>query len=783
MICASPLTGKCGLKILENVRSVLPSVPIIMVSDTISEQQANEIMKSGATDFLVLDHLVRLPVIVKRELQHYTRFKQAEKELIQSNEKLRRAEKIARIGHWKIDLDTYLIYPSEGFRQIYGINSAGPLPFAKIKDYALDKYRPMLDERINRVIDNQSRYDVTYEIRNQQTGAIKHIRNIAVYDSQGPTLFGVLMDITEQVKNQAKLKRAEKVARLGHWEIDLTNNQVYASEGALSIYGLDEAGPRTQEEIRQLALEAYQDELKQAMQDLVKHGKDYDVDYKIRQAQTGEVRSVHAIAEYDEERSTVFGVLQDITKRKQVEEELRKSEARYQSLFEENHAAMLLIDPVSGQIVDANPAAVDFYGYKRQQLTSMNIGQVNTLPKKRILHSMRQAAREKKNQFEFKHRLADGTTRDVIIYSAPIRIQERDLLYSIIFDNTEGKKAESELQKLSAATEQSPALICITDRNGTIEYVNPKFAEVSGYERSELVGKNPRLLKSGVQDKAFYEHFWNTIKSGEVFQGEFTNKKKSGELYHVIVSVAPIKNDEGEIQNFIAVQEDITQRRKSELKLRRTLEEKEVLLKEIHHRVKNNLAVVSGIMELQAFDEENNRLREKLHDSISRIQTMAAIHELLYQSDSFAHLNFEQTLKKLANNLLDTFHPRDNVTICYDIQPITLNINQALPMALIANEVITNALKHAFDDQKPGTVYVNIKEEKNHITMQIKDNGHGFSSDEGPAKQRESLGMTLIETLTEQLKGESTYQSNQSGTTFVLKFHKKDLKGSASTLI
>ena len=135
------------------------------------------------------------------------------------------------------------------------------------------------------------------------------------------------------------------------------------------------------------------------------------------------------------------------------------------------------------------------------------------------------------NHFFFQHRIADGSVREVEVFSITIEIGCTDFLYSIIHDITERKQAETQLKKLSTAVEQSPAIVVITDLDGNIEFVNPAFTQVTGYSAEEARGQNPRILKSGLMPQTVYEELWRTILAGDVWYGELQNKKKNGDLY------------------------------------------------------------------------------------------------------------------------------------------------------------------------------------------------------------------------------------------------------------
>jgi two-component system, cell cycle sensor histidine kinase and response regulator CckA len=261
-----------------------------------------------------------------------------------------------------------------------------------------------------------------------------------------------------------------------------------------------------------------------------------------------------------------------------------------------HNAVMLLIDPLSGQIKDANPAAERFYGYTGKQLRSMTIEEINIGTPEEVKEERQRALTSEKSYFSFSHRLANGEIRAVEVHSSPITVEGSQSLFSIIHDVTERKRAEEQLQKLSLAVEQSPASIVITDTNGNIEYVNPKFTEVSGYTMEEVRGRKPSLLKSGETSQDEYKRLWETISAGQNWQGEFHNRKKNGELFWETASISPVKNKDNVVTNFVAVKEDITDRKLSEEALRHAqkLESIGTLAGGIAHDFNNLLNVIMG---------------------------------------------------------------------------------------------------------------------------------------------------------------------------------------------
>lgn len=209
----------------------------------------------------------------------------------------------------------------------------------------------------------------------------------------------------------------------------------------------------------------------------------------------------------------------------------------------------------------------------------------------------------------------------------------------------------------------------------------------------------------------------------------------------------------------------------AEERLKESLSEKETLLNEIHHRVKNNLAVVIALLDLQRMRNTNPDIRKVLDDAKSRIKSMGFVHETLYQTEDFANVEFSEYLKRLCNSLEATLKtPEKEINIVHNCDNISLPIEKAIPLGLLINEVIVNSYKHAFKELEGGTVSLNLKKSGEEYFLEIKDNGVGFSNLEKPSKDSNSLGMKLIRTLTRQLRATLDLHSEYGDTSFKLQF-------------
>jgi len=225
----------------------------------------------------------------------------------------------------------------------------------------------------------------------------------------------------------------------------------------------------------------------------------------------------------------------------------------------------------------------------------------------------------------------------------------------------------------------------------------------------------------------------------------------------------------------IAIARDITERKKAEQKIKESLKEKEILLAEIHHRVKNNLAVITGLLELQVQNTDNDEAKTVLRDSQLRINSMALIHEKLYESDNLSLIQFGKYIGELIDVIADSHITKEKpIEIDIESDPIEFTITQAIPCGLLMNEIVTNALKHAFEGRNSGKISISLKKEGDVIQLVISDNGIGLPDNFEEMKVK-SLGMTLIYTLASQLNADMNIESGE-GTVYRLTFEVQEAK-------
>ncbi len=282
----------------------------------------------------------------------------------------------------------------------------------------------------------------------------------------------------------------------------------------------------------------------------------------------------------------VVVLLQDVTEEKRSEHGRRESEARWRSVFERQSDATVILD-ASHRIVDVNAAAQSLFGKSAEDL----VGQPFGFPVASNAPAEIEVIRP------------TGTVAFAEMQVMPLEVAGQQQFLLFIRDISEHRRTQGDLRKLFQAIEQSPASVVITDIEGRIEYVNPKFTQATGYTYAEVVGKNPRVLKSGHTTGAEYDKLWKTISRGEVWRGEFHNRSKSGQLFWELAAIAPVRDVRGRITHFVAVKEDITERKATEERLRQVSKMKAIgeLTGGIAHDFNNLLAIIMG--NLQLLDE------------------------------------------------------------------------------------------------------------------------------------------------------------------------------------
>jgi PAS domain S-box-containing protein len=456
------------------------------------------------------------------------------------------------------------------------------------------------------------------------------------------------------------------------------------------------------------------------------------------------------------------------------EEKLRESENRYRTIFESMGVPTLIIEEDT-TISLVNSEFEKLSGFSRREIEGQKswaeFAAADTLERMRTYHAARRSqpgSVPKTYKAQFVDR--SGRVRDILCNVEIIPGTKRSIASAIDVSEskiTEGALWESE-ERYRTAIECSNDAVTIVQGDVRV-YANQKFLEMFGYDRMEDAIGRPTFHVIHPDDRDRINEFNRRRQSGEPAPSryEFKGIRKDGTIVHVEASAAKVLY-RGQPAS-LAYLRDITERRQAEEQIKTSLKEKEVLIKEIHHRVKNNLQVVSSLLFLQSQTVKDEETRRILEESRNRVKSMAFIHKQLYQSKNLAHIDFAPYVRSLTRNLLTSYRPNGNaisLDVCVD--DIFLALDSAIPCGLIINELVSNALKHAFLNGSAGHITVDLHQEGGKNVLVVSDDGVGLPGDLD-VQTTETLGLQLVSALVQQLDGTLELERD-SGTVFKISF-------------
>lgn len=449
----------------------------------------------------------------------------------------------------------------------------------------------------------------------------------------------------------------------------------------------------------------------------------------------GTYRHIDWRARLCEEDGFIYGIGRDISDSRFIQSQLERSESKYRKIFENIQDVYLMAD-LDGKIREISPSVEQTFLYDRDELLGSPASALYAEPSQRSV--MIKALKEtgELNDFEIWYKKKNnelflGSVSAHQIYDKnynPIGIE------GIIHDITERKKVEDELKKLLRAVEQSPVTIVITDPNGSIEYANPKTFETTGYTFEELRGQNPRVLKSGETSPQEYDNLWKTILSGKLWQGTFHNRRKNGELYWESAAISPVYDSTGKIAHFIAVKEDITERKLAQDALREASATKDKLFSIISHDLRGPIGNMMPMIEIlltqpDLTEDQRNDYLQILKNASERIYSL--LENLLGWSRSQQNKLFLRprnlSAAELINNnleLLQASARQKNIELKFQPKPDYGIFADENSIDLVIRNLISNAIKFT---PVNGTISVSIKPDEGHVTFEIADTGVGMS--------------------------------------------------------
>jgi two-component system, sensor histidine kinase PdtaS len=457
-----------------------------------------------------------------------------------------------------------------------------------------------------------------------------------------------------------------------------------------------------------------------------------------------------------------------------MEKELNESEKSYRELVNNSMVAIYKTN-LNGDIIFANNAMAELFDFRSvKSLQRKKITQLYKDPddRKKIIQKLQKEGNISHYEVNM---VSNSGEKIIILLSAQL---EGELISGMMLDITKRKKAEEDLhdseKKYKSLFEVNPEYTILLGENGIILDVNNATISLTGLSKKEIVGKNFSELEIILPEdlKTQLDNVQRLLKgeSIEPFESRFIDK--NGVIKWVIVHLTTIRKN-NKINYILGIASDITEQKVAEIKLNSSLNEKNNLLQEIHHRVKNNMQIISSLLNLQKQYVNDDEAVNVLQESQNRVKSMAMVHEKIYLSEDLAHINFGDYIQSLVSNLFYSYTvDKSRIRSVFKIDDVNLNIETAVPCGLIISELVSNGLKHAFPNEMKGRILISLKADGDKYELIICDNGIGLPKGLG-INNLESLGLLLVKNLTNQIDGR-IYVNNNHGTEFKIIF--KELK-------
>ncbi|MFP4364881.1 MAG: PAS domain S-box protein [Spirochaetia bacterium] len=350
-----------------------------------------------------------------------------------------------------------------------------------------------------------------------------------------------------------------------------------------------------------------------------------------------------------------------------------------------------------------------------------------------------------------------------LVYKEMLESQSK--LRKLLQERTNSLAESEETQR--AIISASPMAIFSISPEGNVLTWNAASENIFGWSKEEVLGRPLPIVPP--EKHREYTGFRKAVLEGKtLIRKEIQRQQKDGKLIDISLSAAPVRNETGEITSIMSMAYNIGDKKIAEELLHRQLKEKEVLLKEVHHRIKNNLAQIGSFLRLQAGTVENEYAAGIIQEALNRVEGMTQIYTLLLVTDDYKQLSAKEYLEKLVQLLTNTKHSEQEISFETSIDDIVLDIKKLFPVGTIVNELITNSIKYAFSEKDSGRITISLQKEDEEIVLTVQDNGKGLPPDFDIDKN-EGFGLLLVKMFTEQLAGTITMK-NENGTVSIVRF-------------
>lgn len=684
-----------------------------------------------------------------------------------SEEQFRSVVESAIDGIITTDVSGKIVFVNESFLNIFGY-SKDEIIGQSLKKIMHPRYREKHDKMFAQFkgIHENRHVDKTFELKGIKKDGTEFPFEMSVTmwevnDEQFIT--SILRDITNRKdaeKTQAILSAIVEHSEEAILGKDLEGNIISWNRGAEKVYGY-----KAQEVLGKsvsILFPPGSDELRQILEktrvgEIIDH---YETKRVTKQGTTIDISLIISpIRDVDGKIIGASSIARDITYEKMAKKALAKTEAQL-TLVTSNMADIICQANNDGSYIYISPSVKSVLGYEPLELVGKSmydfihpddVGAVTSCMTDAVAKCITQSS-------QYRYRKADGSYIWLETMGTPLFNKEGEVSGFVCNsrDITQQKNADDALreseEKYRTLIESASDFISVMDYNGLFLLVNKRGANRFNMEPPEILGKSLREFFPESADKQL-ELIKKVFSTGEGLEVEIPITFHGTGLWYSI-SIQPLFGSENKVQNVQVIARDITDIKETQIKLEQALKDKDMLMKEIYHRVKNNLMVISSLLNLQSRYIEDEEAKGIFKESQNRAHSMAIIHERLYRSSDLKKIDFGDYIRTLANDLYHTYVPDPGrVNLQINVDEVMMDINTSIPLGLIINELLSNSMKHGFPDDTKGDIIVDFHKIDDDFILEVRDTGIGIPEDMD-IYNTGSLGMQLVTSLTQQISGE-----------------------------
>lgn len=800
IICDYYLPETTGLNILINLREENPLLPFILISGYVGEEKAADVILEGANDFILKGNYNRLLLSVERELKNYERALQHQFRENKERSMTRTAFKMAGIGYCSYNPESDCWTLSEATMNILGTIYGPEICMNTFLEPLISEFdKAEITGIFTRILtgDEQQPVDVEFSLMHKERGFSRiNMTGEFISDGHGGLQFtGCIRDITQILSKDRQLSTLTSnvpgIIQKYKLNADLSHEVVYVSDQVTELTGLTPEEIMADPDIYWTKVHPeYVDLVRDTMMESYINMSFWNVEYKGLDKEDKVIWiEGRGVPLKQPDGSVIWDtILLNVTEKKLAESELITQKNKYETLLRDGS------DPIAVLCPRGTFKEYVLMSWVKEQYNIEEDYYIGVSPLRFVHKNDREAVRKafmglKEGQSSiigpFRFMYPDGAWHWV--ESTVVNMCHREEIGGYVTTNrdvTEKKNREDQIRLLSSVASKTHDVILITDSEFKLRWVNSAFEKVSEYSSEELMGMPvPELMHMLEVPVGDLRALNAKISNRESFKEKVRITTRSGQVKWLSVTADPV-SEGGIFAGFIGIIHDISEVIQKEQKLSSALKEKQYLLSEIHHRVKNNLAVVSGLLQLQAYDENKPEVQAALSKSVSRIQSMAEVHELLYKSEDFSDVEIGKEFEEKVRRLVEMTGGKRTVQFRTDITPVKLNMNQAVPFAMLSNELVELVTEcvHRETDQ------VNLKmalrsDDEGCIQMNLTEYLGECESAEHIRNYYERLTeKDIVRVLGQQLDGSLEVEHGEYIVGIKLKFRSRNVRGSSSAL-